>query len=129
MTFSTNSWEEWIASVPNSDHSVLMGDQNAEKVRRDTESWRGVLMRQEETPHRNRCTLCDGLLHSQLQLVAINTFFCQHMEIHKQTWGKYIMKGWVLDHRLVHIVGSGVADVRVIRGADVRSDPLSVDES
>ena len=39
------------------------------------------------------------------------------------------MKGQTLDHRLVHIVGSGVADVQVIRGADVRSDPLSVDES
>ena len=43
--------------------------------------------------------------------------------------GKVHNEGMVLDHRLVHIVGSGVADVRVIRGADVRSDPLSVDES
>ena len=48
----------------------------------ETGSWRGVLVRQEETLHWNGCSLHDGSLCSQLQLVASNTF-CQHMEIHK----------------------------------------------
>ena len=61
--------------------------------------------------------------------MALDT--CQHMEIHQymQTWKVTIIMRWALDHRLVHIVASRVADVQVIRGTHVRSDPLSVDES
>ena len=41
-----NRLEELVTTVLKSDHTFLMGDQNA-KVRRDTESWKGVIVRQE----------------------------------------------------------------------------------
>ena len=48
-----NRLEKLVATVTNSYHTVFMGDQNA-KTRIDTESWRGVIVRQEEkTLHRN----------------------------------------------------------------------------
>ena len=116
-----HSLEELIAKLPKGDHPVLMGDLNA-RVGRDTESWRGVIGRQgEETLNRNGHRLL-GLCATN-NLVILNTFF-QHKEIHKFTWesrGRGLRS--IIDYFIVgKALRPGVADVRVIRGAEVGSD-------
>ena len=103
-----------------------MGDQNA-KIRRDTESWRGVIVRQEEeTLHRNgwrllsHCAANNWLTYTLSSTGrSINSHACMGLCI-------YVSDGLEINDRLV-IVGrgirSGVADVRVI-GADVGSGHL-----
>ena len=98
-----------------------MGDLNA-RVGRDDKSWKGVIGRQgEETLNRNGHRLLDFCaVH---ELVILNTIF-QHKEIHKFTWeskGRELRA--IIDYFMVRrALRPGVADVRVIRGAEVGSD-------
>ena len=99
-----------------------MGDQNA-KIRRDTESWRGVIVRQEEeTLHRNGWRL---LSHCTANNWLTDTLSSTGRSINSHALD-YLSNGLEINDRLV-IVGrgirSGVADVRVI-GADVGSGQI-----
>ena len=98
-----------------------MGNVNA-RVGRDTESWRDVIGRQgEETLNRNGHRLL-GLCATN-DLVILNTFF-QHKEIHKFTC-ESMRRGLrsIIDYFIVGRASrQGVADVKVIRGAEVGSD-------
>ena len=111
-----------VSSDSDSNHIVFMGDQNA-KIRRDTEPWRSVIVRQEEeTMHRNGWRL---LSHCAANNWLTDTLSSTGRAINSHAWD-YLSNSLEINDRLV-IVGrgirSGVADVRVI-GADVGSGQI-----
>ena len=98
-----------------------MGDLNA-RVRRDVKAWGEVIGRHgEETKNRNGQRLLSACAANEL--VILNTFF-QHKDIHKYTWesrGRGLRT--IIDYFVVRkALRAGVADVKVIRGAEVGSD-------
>ena len=116
-----DSLEELLASVPKSDQLVVMGDFNA-RVGRDATTWNGVIGKHgEEVKNRNRQRLLG--LCAMNELVVLNTTY-QHKDIHKYTWenkGRGLRS--IIDYFIVKkALRPGVADVKVIRGADLDSD-------
>ena len=97
-----NRLEELVATVTNSNHVVFMRDQNA-NIRRDTKSWRGVIVRQEEDAlHRNGCRL---LSHYAANNWLIYTLSSTGRSINSHAWD-YVSDGLEVNDRLV-IVGRG----------------------
>ena len=112
-----------VSSDSDNNHIVFIGDQNAE-IRRDTESWRDVIVRQEEeTLHRNGWRL---LSHCAANNWLTYILSSTGRSINSHAWD-YVRDGLEINDRLV-IVGrglrSGVGDVRVMREAGVDSDRL-----
>ena len=116
-----DSLEELLASVSKSDQLVVMGDFNA-RVGRDVTTWDGVIGSYgEEVKNRNGQKLL-GLCATN-ELVVLNTIY-QHKDIHKYTWeskGRGLTS--IIDYFIVKkAMRPGVADVKVIRGAELDSD-------
>ena len=116
-----DSLEEMIVRSPKSDQLVVMGDLNV-RVGRDVKAWGEVIGRHgEETKNRNGPRLLSACAANEL--VILNTFF-QHKDIHKYTWesrGRGLRT--IIDYFVVRkALRVGVADVKVIRGAEVGSD-------
>ena len=110
-----------LARTPKNDQLVVMGDLNA-RVGRDGEAWGGVIGRHgEETKTRSGQRLLSVCAANELMI--LNTFF-QHKDIHKYTWESR-RRGLrsIIDYFVVKkALRTGVADVKVIRGAEVGGD-------
>ena len=115
------SLEEMLVFVAKHDHLVLMGDFHA-TVGRDVTTWGEVIDRHGEAAMNGNgqrlLRLC-----AMNELVVLNTFY-QHKDIHKFTWeskGRGLKS--VIDYFIMRkVLRPGVADVKVIRGAEAGSD-------
>ena len=115
------SLEEMLVCVAKHGHLVLMGDFNA-RVGRDVTTWGEVIDRHGEAAMNGNgqklLRLC-----AMNELVALNTFY-QHKDIHKFAWESKGRGLWsVIDYFIMKkVFRPGVADVKVIRGAEAGSD-------
>lgn len=110
-----------LAGVPRNDHLILMGDFNV-RVGRKIEAWGGVIGRHgEEVKNRNGQKQLD--LYAANELVVLNTHY-QHKDIHRYTWEsrRRGLRSIINYFTVKKVLRPGVADAKMIRGAELDSD-------